>query len=83
MICDALISFAKQREKAYRFTGQLTGTRAKAVSHIITLANYWKDKDEAAALRQSESEIRAILPNDRSRFKNQREKILTLLNTYL
>jgi hypothetical protein len=83
MICDTLISFASQREKAYRFTGQLTSTRATAVSRIKTLAEYWKGKNEVCALRDSESEIRAILPNAYSRYKNQRNQILTLLNTYL
>ncbi|WP_373399723.1 hypothetical protein V8V91_08700 [Algoriphagus halophilus] len=74
MICDTLISFAKQREKAFSFTGTLNGARAKAVTVIQQKANYWKGRNEVEALRQAEQQIREILPSPYGRFKKHREK---------
>lgn len=82
MISRLLISFAKQRERAYRATGTFDGGRAKAVSQIIRVASYWKGKREEAALRQAKPEIEKLLPPEGSRYQHQRNQILTLLNTY-
>lgn len=83
MICSTLISFAKQRERAYKITGNFTGSRAKAVTRIKQVADYWKGKNEECAIRQASQEIREILPAPDSRFAKQRNQILTLLNNHL
>jgi hypothetical protein len=83
MICDTLIQFAAHREKAFRFSGTFTGTRAQAVTEVKRIAQFWKGKNERVAVKQAEQAIRQLLPHPQSRMKSQREKILTLLTTYL
>jgi hypothetical protein len=79
-----LIRFAKSRECALRASRALTGQKAKAIAEITRVADFFKGKSEDVqlrAVRQVESYLISILPHPESRFKNQRNQILTLITT--
>lgn len=79
--CDTILRYAKQRQRAYQITKTLTGRRAAAISKILRVAAYMKGKSaEWRAIRQTEQELIAILPDEQSRFQKQRESILSLIN---
>jgi len=78
-----LKKFAKSRNTAYLQHGRLTDERAKAITRINQVAEYFSQKPEQVQLRavtQVEAEIRTLLPSEDSRFKSIREKMLTLLS---
>jgi hypothetical protein len=80
--CQKLTEFAKSRETAYKATGRLSMTRAKAVSRIRQMADYFSSqptKNQLIAVRQCETEIKTLLPSEQSRFQTMRTKILTLI----
>jgi hypothetical protein len=77
-----LLKFAKSRQAAYLKHGQLSDSRARAISLIKQVADFFSQKNDQVqliAVRQIEAEILSILPAEESRFKSIRKKILTLL----
>jgi len=79
-ICSTLQSFARQREKAYTITKNMTGKRAKAIFRIIQVTEYFKGKkEEWRAVGQLKEELAIILPDENSRYQKMRETILKLL----
>jgi Holliday junction resolvase RusA-like endonuclease len=79
-----LKKFAKSRERAYRLTGFMTAGRAKAISKIRNVAEFFSQKSDKVQLRavmQLESEILAVLPHPESRFAKLRTDMLNLLQT--
>lgn len=77
-----LKKFANAREKAYRMTGFVTGARAKAISRIRNVADYFSQKSDPVQLRavlQCESEIILLLPSTDSRFGKLRTDMLELI----
>lgn len=82
-VSATLIRFAKGRETAYLRYGQLTGSRASAVSKIKRVADFFKNKGEReqlCAVRQVADEIRLLLPAENSRQVNLRRQMLSLLD---
>lgn len=80
---NELKSFARQREKAYRMHNCLNQRRAKAISKIKTLSDYWNNLPAEKQLniaRQLKEEVLALLPSSESRFSKQREQLLELIN---
>ncbi len=78
-----LIRFAKGREAAYLRHGQLTGGRARAVSKIKRVADFFRHKSEReqlCAVRQVADEIRLLLPGETSRYVKLRTQMLSLLD---
>lgn len=81
-ISKVLLRFAKAREKAYKVKGELDGARAKAVTQIKFMAGYISGYHPLKQLRfipQIEEHILAIMPSEESPFKEQREKMQSLL----
>ena len=79
-ICSTLQSFARQREKAYTITKRMTEQRAKAITRIIQVTEYFKGKkDEWRAVGQLKEELTVILPDENSRYQKMRRTILILL----
>jgi hypothetical protein len=79
-----LKKFATSREKAYRLTGFLTAGRAKAISKIKNVADFFSQKSERVQLRavmQLEPEILEVLPHQESRYSKMRTDMLDLLKT--
>jgi hypothetical protein len=77
-----LLKFAKSRQAAYLKYGQLSDSRARAISRIKQVADFFSQKNDQVqltAVRQIEAEILALLPAEESRFKSIREKMITLL----
>lgn len=77
-----LKKFANAREKAYKLSGFLDASRAKAISKIKNVADYFSQKSETVQLRavtQCESEIIQLLPHPDSRFVKLRTDMLDLL----
>lgn len=82
-ISATLKKFAKSREAAYLQYGRLTAARARAISKIIRVADFFSGKSEQAqlaAVNQVASEIREILPSEQSRYSKIRSKILEILS---
>jgi hypothetical protein len=78
-----LRSFAKQRERAYRMHNCFNQKRAQAIAKIKKLSDYWAGlppEKQLNIVRQCKSELLTVLPSAESRFKNQREQILELIN---
>lgn len=79
-----LKKFAKARERAYLLTGYLTSGRAKAISKINNVADFFSQKSDRVQLRavmQLELEILALLPHQESRYAKLRTDMLDLLQT--
>ncbi|MFN3802607.1 hypothetical protein [Belliella pelovolcani] len=80
---ERIKKFAKTRERAYRMSGFLSQSRAKAISEIIKKSEYYSQKSELVQLKavvQLEDEICALLPHEESRFQKLRTEILEILN---
>lgn len=78
-----LLKFAKSREAAYLKYGRLSGPRARAVTRIRQVADFFSQKSDQVqlhAVRQVESEIRTILPDHNSRYQKIRNQVLDLLD---
>lgn len=78
-----LLKFAKSRESAYLQYGRLDGARARAVTKIRQVADFYSQHSEEVQLRavtQVEAEIRTLLPSEESRYTRIREQMLTLLS---
>ena len=78
-----LRKFAKSREAAYLQHGRLTTERAKAISQIYKVADFFSSKSEQVQLRavtQVESDLRMILPHGESRYTKLRDTILDLID---
>lgn len=79
-VCDTLKRFAKQRQKAYQVKNAFYGRRARAVSNIIRVCDYFKGKQqEWRAVFQIEQDIMSLLPAEDSNFSEQRKNILNLI----
>lgn len=79
-----LKKFANAREKAYRLTGYLDASKAKAVSKIKKVADFFSQKSESVQLKavlQCESEILCLLPHEESRFAKLRTDMMDLIQT--
>jgi hypothetical protein len=77
-----LKKFANAREKAYRLTGFLTASRARSISRIRNVAEFFSQKSEPVQLRavlQCETEIIQLLPHPDSRFGKIRTDMLELI----
>lgn len=77
-----LKKFATAREKAYRISGFFDATKAKAVSKVRKVADFFSQKSESVQLRavlQCESEIIQLLPHPDSRFSKMRTDMLDLI----
>jgi hypothetical protein len=73
---------ATAREKAYRLTKTLNGKRAKAISILLKLADFYKnapEKVQMKTIRSFENELMAIIPDEKSRYKNMRNNILNII----
>jgi len=82
-VSATLIRFAKGRETAYLRYGQLNGPRARAVSKIKRVADFFRyksEREQLCAVRQVADEIRLLLPNENSRQVNLRHQMLSLLD---
>lgn len=78
-----LIRFAKSREVAYMQHKCLTTTKAKAITHIKQVADYFSQQSEMVQLQaviQTEHDLYAILPAEHSRYKKLRCTILDLIS---
>lgn len=83
-VAQKLISYAKQRETAYRAAGCFSGQRAAAISRIRKVAEFFSSKTSAQqvlAVRQLEQEILQIIPAEGSRFGKLRSQVLELIDT--
>jgi hypothetical protein len=81
MIARQLLSFARQRERAYKAVG-MSGLVAKSLHRIRNVAEYFTtvaEEKQFRAVLQLEPDIRAVLPSEKSRFQNQRTQILKLI----
>jgi thiamine biosynthesis lipoprotein ApbE len=77
-----LKKIANAREKAYRLSGFLTANKAKSISKVRNVAEFFSQKSEAVQLRavlQCESEIIQLLPHPDSRFGKMRTDMLELI----
>lgn len=77
-----LKKFSNARERAYRLTGFLTAGRARSISRIRNVAEFFSQKSESVQLRavlQCESEIIQLMPHPDSRFGNLRTDMLELI----
>ncbi len=80
---DTIRRFAKSRENAYRLSGFLTESRAKAITTIRKKAEFFSSKGDTVQLKvvkQLEPQILAILPDEQSRFAKLRAEILHILH---
>ncbi|WP_114752337.1 hypothetical protein [Pleomorphovibrio marinus] len=75
-----LISFARQREKAYQAYGLCEDRKAKSIAKIKRVSGFFLQSDKKGWIKQIESEIREILPTDDSQFQKSKERVLQLLN---
>lgn len=81
-VAHTLIRFATTREKALRHGNALSGDKLDAITVIKRKAEYFKSVPESkqiAVVRQVETELRLILPHEKSRFQKQRKTILDLI----
>lgn len=74
-----LISYAKNRKKAYKAYGQLDHAKEKAVSEILRVCQYFLKTDRKGWTKQIRSEILELLPDEENDAHKWREKILTIL----
>lgn len=81
-VAVTLLRFARARERAYQSVGSLSGAALRAVQHVKTVAEYFREVPESKqlnAIPQIESDLRLILPGENSRFQKQRKEILHLI----
>lgn len=81
-VAVTLLRFANARERAYKSVGALGLAQLKAIGRIKTVVGYFSSapaEKQINAIRQIESELTEILPGPNSRFKKQRETILSLI----
>jgi hypothetical protein len=81
-VADTLLRFARARERAYQSVGSLRGAVLQAIRHIKAVAEYFStvpDSKQLRAIPQIESDLMLILPGENSRFRKQRDEILTLI----
>lgn len=81
--CEQLEKYAKSREAAYSTMNRLTTERAKAVSKIRQIANFFSNKPadkQLMAIKNCEYELLTLLPAEKSRFKTLRNNILELID---
>lgn len=77
-----LLKFAKSRQAAYLKYGRLSEPRARAISRIKQVADFFSEKNDQvqlSAVRQVEAELLELLPPMESRYTSIREKILDLI----
>lgn len=77
-----LIAYAKQRERCYRIKKRFDMEKARAVSNIIRVAEFYKDKEVGPWMGQIIRDMLLLLPSQYGRYRKQRIPILTLIDQY-
>ena len=80
---EILRKYAIARHKAYVIKDKLDMKRAKAVIKIIRVCDHFKNAKATGWISQIKNEILAILPAEDSKYGNQRQEIIFLLNQSL
>lgn len=74
-----ILSFARQREEAYKAYGLFEDEKAKAISNIKKVSSFFLKTDKTGWIKQIEGDIYKVLPSEESPQKMAREKILSLM----
>lgn len=75
-----LISFAKNRKRAYKAYGALDFEREKAAARILEVCQFFLKTSKSGWVSQIKKEINILLPDSESEDAHWIEKINNLLN---
>jgi len=73
-------AFATGRQKAYLHKDRMNQERARSITHILKVADHFRDSEKTGWIHQIKEDILSILPSEEGRFKKQRASMLELIS---